>query len=84
MSPWEKEKYGQQASDVTMTFEDIWKEIEYKYETILHWVNEEYKWSVDMNQEFNNELLKLQKQVLSLEEENQTLKKNLNLAHSAN
>lgn len=53
-----------------MTYEDIRKELEYKYETILRWVNDEYKRSVEMNQEFNNELLKLQKQVLTLEEEN--------------
>lgn len=53
-----------------MTYEDIRKELEYKYETILWRVNDEYKRSVEMNQEFNNELLKLQKQVLTLEEEN--------------
>jgi hypothetical protein len=39
---------------------------------------------MEINQEFNNEMVKMQKQLMTLEEENQTLKKNLQLSHSAN
>lgn len=67
-----------------MTYEDIRREIEYKYETILNWVSEEYKRSVEMNQEFNNEMLALQKKVLILEDERESLRKNLHLSHTSN
>jgi len=40
-----------------MTFDDIRKELEYKYEQIIARINNQYKRSIEVNKDFHEEIL---------------------------